>query len=338
MDFTHKKAYDTGIILPICIEKYMKKETVIYQGKSGAIELRGDFQKETLWAKQSQIVELFNINQSVVSRHINNIFKDGEVDKKSNMQKMHIAHSDKPIALYSLDVILSVGYRVNSKVAIEFRKWATETLRKHITEGYTINPSRITQNYQNFLQAMEDVKKLLPNTDAITLGDAMDLIQMFANTWFSLDAYDTQSLPEKGQTKKSVKIAADHLYAAVEELKQDLIHKKQATPLFAQEKSKNSLAGIVGNVFQSLGGINVYPTIEEKAAHLLYFIVKNHPFNDGNKRTGAFAFVWFLRKSGINFHGKITPEALTVLTLLVAESDPHDKDRVIGLILLLLKK
>jgi len=139
-----------------------KKGVVIFQAKSGAIELRGDFDKETIWATQAQILKIFDIDQSVVSRHVRNIFESKEVDKKSNMQKMHIANSDKPVVTYSLDVILAVGYRANSAKAIKFRQWATKTLREHITQGYTINRSRIGQNYDKFMQAVEGVQKLLP--------------------------------------------------------------------------------------------------------------------------------------------------------------------------------
>lgn len=140
----------------------MNKNIVIYQTKSGAIEFKGDFTKETIWASQAQIVELFSVDQSVVSRHVRNIFKDGEVKVKSNMQKMHIPNSDKPVAFYSLDVVLAVGYRTNSKVAIEFRQWATETLRQHILKGYTINRKQLSRNYDEFMSAVESVQKLLP--------------------------------------------------------------------------------------------------------------------------------------------------------------------------------
>lgn len=137
-----------------------KKNAVVYQAPSGALELRGDFEHETLWATQGQIVDLFDVDQSVVSRHIRNVFKDGEIESKSNMQKMHIANSDKPVTLYSLDVILAVGYRTNSKVAIQFRQWATKTLREHITRGYTINRKQIGRNYDAFMKAVADSERL----------------------------------------------------------------------------------------------------------------------------------------------------------------------------------
>jgi len=313
------------------------KQLVIYQSKSGVIEFRGDFECDTVWGNQQQIANVFGINRTVVTKHVNKILKDGEVDKKSNVQKMHIANSDKPVKFYSLDIILAVGYRTNSAKAIEFRKWATNILKRHLIDGYTINKKRIGQNYGKFLQAVTDVKALLPAGNKVKTEDILELINVFAGTWFSLDAYDTDKFPKRGTTKKKVTFTADELVSALQELKQDLIAKKQATDIFGQESSKQSVKGIVGNVFQSVFSKDVYPSNEDKAAHLLYFMVKNHPFVDGNKRSGAFAFVWFLRQAGL-LRASLTPEALTALTLLIAESSPKDRDKMIGLVLLLLKK
>jgi prophage maintenance system killer protein len=182
------------------------------------------------------------------------------------------------------------------------------------------------------------VQKLLPNGAQVKAEDALELVKMFADTWLSLDAYDKASLPKSGASKKQTRVTAQELAEAIEQLKNDLLKKKEATELFARERNEDAISGIVGNVFQSVFGRDVYETLEEKSAHLLYFFVKDHPFTDGNKRSGAFAFVWFLNKAGLLRKDRITPEALTVLTLLVAESNPKDKDRVIGLILQLLKK
>jgi death-on-curing family protein len=232
-------------------------------------------------------------------------------------------------------LILSVGYRVNSTKATQFRQWATKTLRQHILQGYTINKKRLAHNYEAFLKAVDDVKKLLPEGDKLKAGDTLELVKMFASTWFSLNAYDTAELPTKGITRKHVAITADQLAEAITELKQDLISKKQASDLFAAERSKKSIESIVGNIFQTFAGKDLYPTIEEKAAHLLYFMIKNHPFVDGNKRSGAFSFVWFLRQTRILNTTRLSPEALTSLALLVAESKPTDKERMIGLILMM---
>jgi prophage maintenance system killer protein/prophage antirepressor-like protein len=310
----------------------MLPEVVLYQTETGEIEFRTDLDVEKIWASQTQIVALFWVDQSVVSRHIRNIFRDEEVDKKSNMQKMHIPNSDKPVTLYSLDIILAIGYRTNSKVAISFRQWATKTLKKHMVEGYTINPSRIQNNYELFMQAMDEVKHLLPPWSEIHPSDAIDLVQMFAGTWFSLDAYDKSELPHIWLSKTQVEFTADELTEALARLKIDLIQKWEATELFGQEKQSGNLSGIVGNIMQSVFGEDAYPTIESKAAHLLYFIIKNHPFNDGNKRSGAFAFVWLLQRASILDTSELSPAALTTLALLIAESNPKDKDRMVGLV------
>ncbi len=198
------------------------------------------------------------------------------------------------------------------------------------------NPNRISRNYNVFLTAVENVKKLLPANDSITSKDTLELVKLFANTWFSLDAYDKSEFEKKSLTKKQIKLSGEELENAIQDLKNGLLQKGEATELFAQEKQSGSIEGIVGNIFQSFGGKSVYESVEEKAAHLLYFIVKNHPFTDGNKRSGAFAFVWFLNKAKLLNTNRITPEALTALTLLVAESDPKDKEQIVGLIIMLI--
>ncbi|MFH1207138.1 MAG: virulence protein RhuM/Fic/DOC family protein [Patescibacteria group bacterium] len=314
------------------------KGMIIYQAKSGAIELRGDFTHETIWATQAQIVRLFGVDQSVVSRHINNLFADGEINKKSNMQKMHNAKSDKPVALYSLDVILGVGYRTNSKVAIEFRKWATKMLRGYIVNGFAINKNHIAKNYAQFLRVVDDIKGLLPAGSPVEAGDAVKLVSLFADTWLSLDAYDRDALPTGKLSKRRVELTADKISGGLAELKATLIRKKEATDFFGTERNRGAVAGIVGNVMQSFGGKDLYESAEEKAAHLLYFMVKNHPFTDGNKRNGAFVFVWFLKYANILDVSRLTPSALTALTIVVASSDPKDKDKVVALILNLIAR
>ncbi|MFA7050019.1 MAG: virulence protein RhuM/Fic/DOC family protein [Patescibacteria group bacterium] len=315
--------------------KINKNSLAIYQSKSGAIELSKDYKKDTIWATQKDLSFIYEKDQSVISRHIRNIFKDSEVNKKSNMQKMHIPNSDKPVDFYSLDVILAVGYRTNSSRAIEFRKWATKVLKQHITKGFTINKNRIKQNYDDFLKTIEDIKVLSQDSKKIKTSDILELIKSFSYTWFSLDKYDKNSFPKIG-TKKKINVTAKEIYGDLQKLKEELIEKGEASKMFAQEKQSGSLEGIVGNVFQAVFGADVYKTIEEKAAYLLYFVIKNHPFNDGNKRSGAFVFIWFLNRVGFDFKNKINPETLATLTILVAESNPKDKDKVIGIILLLL--
>ncbi len=324
--------------------KENKNEIIVFQNKSGAIEFKGDFEKETLWATQMQIANAFDINIRTVNEHIKNIYKTEELSEKPTIRNFRIVQREgkreveRDVQHYNLDMILSIGYRVNSKKATMFRQWATKTLRQHITEGYTINKKQLAKNYDAFLSAVEEVKKLLPSGGQMGTDDALDLIKMFASTWLSLEAYDEEALPKTGAEKKHVSVTAENIQTALAQLRLELISQREASELFGVEKQEESISGIIGNVFQSFGGNDLYPTLEEKAAHLLYFMVKNHPFIDGNKRSGAFSFVWFLQKAKILNVAKITPEALTSLTLLVAESNPHDKERMIGLILMLLKR
>lgn len=318
-----------------------KGSLVIYQTKEGAVKLQGDFSNDTLWASQADIINLFDVDQSVVSRHIKNVFKDGEVQPESNMQKMHIANSDKPVILYSLDVILAVGYRTNSSKAIHFRKWATKTIKDHLLKGYTVNEKRLKEQTTAKLSELEKTISLITSVRDKHLSDTeaeglLTVIQQYTNTWTTLLAYDEGRLALKRSKKKGRLGSMAAVYADIELLKQTLGEAGEATELFARERSDGALSGIFGNVAQSFGGQALYPSIEEKAAHLLYFVVKNHPFSDGNKRTGAFLFLRFLQENNhlqdAQGRIKITDAALTALTLLVAESDPKEKDTMVALI------
>lgn len=321
----------------------LKNSVVMYQAKSGAIELRGDAQKETLWATQAQIADVFGVERSVVTKHIRNIYKEKELEQKATCAKFAQVQTEgsrvveRSLEHYNLDTIISVGYRVNSKTATQFRQWATRTLHEHITKGYTINKKQIGKNYEAFIKSVADVQALLPEHVTLDPKAILELIKEFASTWVSLDAYDKDTLTLKGVTKKKVTLIGADLVGAIESLRIELMKKGEATDMFAHERASGSIEGIVGNVMQSFGGKSVYSTVEEKAAHLLYFMVKNHPFSDGNKRSGAFAFVWFLRKTGVRGASNINPGALTALTLLIAESDPTKKDQMVALVTQILR-
>jgi hypothetical protein len=320
----------------------VKDQMIIYQTKSGSLELRTDAARETFWLTQLQVAAIFNVKKAAISKHVKNIFDDGELSRKATVSKMETVQIEggrkvsRAVEYYNLDLVLSIGYRVNSKKATRFRQWATKTLRQYITEGYAINKNRIASNYQQFLDAVADIKQLLPKGAAIDTEGVVELISMFADTWLSLDAYDKDALVTKGTTKKRVELTAEKLMESLADLKVALMAKGEATELFGAERNIGNIAGIVGNVMQSFGGKELYETTEEKAAYLLYFIVKNHPFTDGNKRNGAYAFLWFLSQAKILDTTRLTPPALTALTILVAESDPKDKDKMIHLILTIL--
>ncbi len=324
--------------------KIFKNNVIIYQSKSGAIELRGDFSRETVWATRMEMGEIFGVNPQAITKHLHNIYTERELVRRATSSKMELVQNEsgrmvkREVDIYNLDAMIAVGYRISSPVGTRFRQWATKTLRAHIVDGYTINRTRIAKNYETFLDAVEKAKLLLPQSDTVDAKSALDLIKLFADTWVSIDAYDKDSFPTSGVSKKQVRVTADDLLQSLAEFKAELQKSGQTGDLFGAERKVGSVAGIVGNVFQSFGGKELYPTFDEKAAHLLYFIIKNHPYSDGNKRHGAFAFIWFLRKTGLLRTEKMTPTALTALTLFIAESDPAHKSRMIGLVLMLLRK
>ena len=317
---------------------------VIYHTKSKSLELRGDFSNETLWATQSQIADIFGVTSQNVTMHVRNIYSEEELSvdrtcKESlQVQKEGKREVSRQVKLYNLDVVIAIGYRINSVVGTQFRQWATQTLKQHIIAGYTINPERIGQNYDAFMEAVSKVQAVLPAGSAMENKDVLELVRLFADTWFALDAYDKEALTPKKVSKKKVALTAAELTDSLAVLKGELIKRGEASDNFAQPRSQQSLEGIVGNVMQSFGGAAMYPTVEGKAAHLLYFVIKNHPFVDGNKRSGAYAFVWFLRKARVLNTNKLSPSALTALTLLIAESAPRDKDKVVALVIMLISQ
>lgn len=319
---------------------HKNNKVVIYQAKNGAIELRGDLGRETIWAMQADIAKIFEVERSVITKHIKNIFRDKELNEKSVCANFaHTADDGKiyKVQFYNLDAIISIGYRVNSKTATEFRKWSIKVLREHITKGYTLNKKVIFKNYDQFLKNIAGIQALLPMHAILNPMMILDLVKEYSITWTKLDAYDRDALVKTGTTKKNIKLAGGELLQAIFELKNELVKKIEATDIFATEREVGNIKGIVGNIMQTFGGKDVYETLEEKAAHLLYFMVKNHPFIDGNKRSGAFAFVWFLRKSGVKSAYNINPAGLTAITLLIAESDPKNKEKMVALVVELLR-
>jgi death-on-curing family protein len=317
--------------------------SVIYQTKSGALELRGDIHKETVWATLNQISQLFDTDKSGISRHIRNIYESGELIEKATVAKIATVQKEggrdvkRVIEYYNMDMILSVGYRINSKTATLFRQWATRTLREHLVKGYTLNKKVILKNYDQFIKNVSEIQSLLPAHVTLDPSTVLDLVKEYALTWAKLDAYDRDDLKQTGTTKKKIRVTSQELHDAILLLKTELIAKGEATDIFAHERARGNVEGIIGNVMQSFSGKEVYQTLEEKAAHLLYFMVKNHPFTDGNKRSGAFSFIWFLRKSGVKGARNINPSGLTAITLLIAESDPRHKEKVVALVVELLR-
>ena len=312
---------------------------VVFESENGEIGLHVELKDDTVWLSQKQIAELFDKNRTVITRHINNILKDTEVDEKSNVQKMHFAHSDKPIKYYSLDVVLSVGYRVNSKKAIEFRIWATNVLKEHLIKGYSVNKSRLQQKGLDELNKTMELLRSTIEQSEIGLDEAkgmLDIIINYSRTWSLLQGYDEDDLPEYLlKSDQNFILDFDEAKIAIGELKKTLLAKGEASELFGREKA-GEFSGIIRNIYQTFGGEELMPSVEEKAANLLYYIIKDHPFNDGNKRIGAFLFILFLEKNRARFKPngelKINDNALVAIALMTAKSLPQQKDTVIRLI------
>ncbi len=316
-----------------------KGEILLYDSDEGEENIAVRLADETVWLNQAQMVDLFQRDQSVISRHVNNVFKEGELEKKSNMQKMHIANSDKPVAFYNLDIIISVGYRVKSKSGTQFRIWATKILKDHLVKGFTVNQQRLAEKG---IQEAQQVLLLLANTldghDLISDEgrSVLSIVNRYARTWRLLLEYDEDRLTLPGATRsESAFLEISQVRKAINALKEELLRKGEATDLFGNERS-DGLAGIIGSIYQTFDGYDLYPSREEKVANLLYFVIKDHPFSDGNKRIGSFLFIMFLQLNDMLITPPFDNRSLVALTLLTAASDPSQKDVLIRLIVNLL--
>ena len=309
-------------------------EIVIYEGGEARVEVRID--RETVWLTQEQISLLFDRERSVITKHIRNVFAEGALDAESNVQNLHIAGSDKPVKFYNLDVIISVGYRVKSQQGTRFRQWATRILREHLTQGYSLDRQRFEHNAAELEAALALVKKAAAGeTLTAELGRGLvDVIARYTQTFLWLQRYDEGLLTAPAGSPGGVLPTLAQAHAAIARLKADLMARGEASDLFGRERG-DAFAAILGNLEQTVFGEPAYPSVEAKAAHLLYFVIKNHPFSDGNKRSGAFLFVDFLARNGRlirNGAAVINDVGLAALALLVVESDARNKDVMIRLI------
>jgi prophage maintenance system killer protein len=310
----------------------------LFKSNDGHVSLEVSLNNETVWLTQAQMSELFERDQSVMSRHIRNVFTEKELPEKSNMQKMHIALSDKPVAYFSLDVIISVGYRVKSQRGVQFRQWATQTLKQHLVQGYTLNQKRLQERGIEFEQVINLLSHTLENQSLVNPEGAavVSVIHDYARSWSLLQGYDEQSLGDKNSKQRDM-VALDLTMAlqAIGELKQELIAKGEATSLFGQLRS-DGLASAIATIEQGFGDDLFYPNVASRAAHLLYFVIKNHPLADGNKRSGSFLFLWYLRLNQFFLvkpvEHLINDNTLVALALLVAESKPDQKELMIRLV------
>ena len=320
-------------------DEFKKGEIVIYKSPKNEIEVEARFEGETIWLRQDEIARLYGKERTVITKHINKIFADKEVDRKSNVQFLHIANSDKPVAFYNLDVILAVGYRTNSARAIHFRKWVTNVLKNYLFKGYVINEKRLLQAKNQFKELQGAISFLQEKSKhELLAGQEQEIFNLLANysrTLTLLEQYDKEKLSLIKNTKGKFILKYEEAINVISKIKKDLIAKKEASDFFGRENS-DKFKGILGHIYQTFDRKELYPSLEEKSAHLLYFIIKDHPFVDGNKRIASFLFVYYLDKNDFLYRStgekKINNNTLTALAILIAISDPSEKDKLIKII------
>ncbi|WP_404295664.1 RhuM family protein [Halomonas sp.] len=317
------------------------QQVQIFQSNDGVISLEVALEQETVWLSQAQMCELFGRERSVVTKHIRNVFREGELDKNSVCAKYaHTAPDGKTyqIEYYNLDVIISVGYRVKSLRGVQFRRWATSVLKKHLVQGYTLDRKRLVERGIEFEQAVVLLSRTLANQQLIEpLGEqVLKVISDYARSWSLLQGYDEQSLGEVSARQNDMRpLHLDDALAGIASLKRELMAKGEATELFGQMRG-DGLASALATIEQGFGDEFFYPNVASRAAHLLYFVIKNHPLADGNKRTGSFLFLWYLRLNqpllARPVERMVNDNTLVALALLVAESLPAQKELMIRLI------
>ena len=313
------------------------EEIIIYNTPDDSVEVRVQFDGKTVWLTQNEMSELFEQTKQNISLHINNCFREGELKNDSVVKESLTTASDGKkykTKSYNLDVIISVGYRVKSKRGIRFRIWANNVLKDYLVKGYAVNEIRLQESQQQLLEfkTLAQLQGQVISTYELETDESKGLIQViatYASALDLLDDYDHQrlELPETG-TEKVVEIG----YAEAKKAIAELGKQTQFQGLFGQEKD-DSFKSSLQTIYQTFGGKDLYPTTQEKAAQLLYFVVKNHSFTDGNKRIAAFIFVWFLERNGLLFTSQgqkvIDDNTLVALTLMIAQSHPNDKDMMI---------
>ena len=301
----------------------MENEVVLFRDGEVELEVQISPDQETVWLSSNQMSDLFDRDEKTIRKHVNKLFSDGEIEFENNTQKMRVEGVKQSVAFYSLDVILGVGYRVNSKRGIAIRKWANSVLKQYIMQGYAVNNRRMNQ--------LGEVLRIMKRTESrLDANQVLSVIEKYSVALDLLDDYDHQAMKRpKGN---------DAIYILTYEECRSIINQMkfgERSDLFGNEKD-DSFKGSIGNIYQSFAGQEIYPSLEEKAANLLYLVTKNHSFSDGNKRIAATMFLFFLDKNGILFDGNtklIDDHTLVALTIMIAESKPDEKEMMVSVIM-----
>ena len=300
-----------------------KNEIVLFETADNEVSLQVQMQDETVWLTANQMAQLFERDEKTLRKHINNVFSEGEVDRDSNTQKMRVAGVSQPVAFYNLDVIISVGYRVKSQRGVEFRRWANSVLKDYILRGYAVNDRRISQ----LGQIVQIMKRAENQLDA---QQVLSVVESYSAALDMLDDYDHQTMSKPKGNKATYVLSYDECREVI-----DKMEFASDSDLFGNEKD-DSFKGSIGAIYQSFDGKDLYPSLEEKAANLLYFVTKNHSFSDGNKRIAATMFLYFLDKNKALFvegSKRIADFTLVALTIMIAESKPEEKEMMVNVIM-----
>jgi prophage maintenance system killer protein/prophage antirepressor-like protein len=319
----------------------LNDKIVIYRTADGQTSIDVKLEDETVWLSANQMANLFDRDEKTIRKHINNVFSEGELEKENNTHFLRVDGVKQPVAFYSLDVIISIGYRVKSQRGTQFRIWANRVLKEYLVKGYVVNKALTEQRYTELKQLVTVLGRTVKAQEALTSEDALNLVEVVSDYAYALDTldrYDYQQLAVE-QTTNEIKFHATYEGAmqAIEELKE----KFGGSQWFAHEKD-DSFKSSIGQIYQTFGGQDLYPSVEEKAAMLLYLVTKNHSFSDGNKRIAATLFLWFMAGNGILYNPdgskRIADNTLVALTLMIAESRTEEKDIMVKVVVNLINK
>lgn len=316
-------------------------DIVIYQSEDGNTRINVNLQGETVWLSANQMAILFDRDEKTIRKHINNVFSEGELPKNNNTQKMRVDDVKQAVAFYTLDVIISVGYRVKSKRGTQFRIWANKILKEYLIKGYAINDKITQRKYEELSQLVRILGRTISSQPELSNKENLDLINVVTDYTYALDTldkYDYQKLKIEKTTYENKFIATyDNAILTIQNLKE----KFGGSWLFGNEKD-DSFKSSIGQIYQTFDGIDLYPSVEEKAAMLLYLVTKNHSFSDGNKRIAATLFLWFMQNNGILYNSdgskRISNGTLVAITLMIAESRPEEKDVMVKVVVNLINK
>ena len=318
-----------------------ENEIIIYQTEDGQTQIDVHMKSETVWLTSRQMALLFDRDESNVRRHVINVFTEGELSRENNVHFLHVNGVKKPVPFYSLDVIISVGYRVKSQRGTQFRIWANRVLKDYLVKGYAINNKVAIQKYEELSQLVNVLGRTVKQQETLTSDEATALVDVVAHYSYALDTldkYDYQSLGISRTTSKELfRATYGNAMQAINALKE----KFGGSTLFGNEKD-DSFKSTIGQIYQTFDGVDLYPSVEEKAAMLLYLTTKNHSFSDGNKRIAATLFLWFMNNNGILYNAngskRIADNTIVALTLMIAESRAEEKDTMVKVVVNLINK